>query len=100
MQPIKIILSIALFTLCTACGSEMDMELEGVHSAQQEEVRAAKVNAKKAVPAQSGKVLSLPSAAQVLELEEAVKKGVFKSCQEHYDAGTCSWFGCGHCPAW
>ena len=31
MQPIKIILSIALFTLCTACGSEMDMEMDSEH---------------------------------------------------------------------
>ena len=53
MQPIKIILSIALFTLCTACGSEMDMELEGIHSAQQEEVRAAKVYAKKKKPSKA-----------------------------------------------
>ena len=35
MQPIKIILSIALFTLCTACGSEMDMELATEHQSME-----------------------------------------------------------------
>ena len=32
MQPIKIILSIALFAICSACGSEFDTELHTEHN--------------------------------------------------------------------
>ena len=60
MKHIKIILSIALLALCTACGSEMDMELEGQWL--QEEINALgqpnatkveKVKAKKVKGAES-----------------------------------------------